>query len=234
MSAQRIDLKVLGPLIGMFLLALFFWDWAFMYPIKVFVVLLHELGHGLAAVVSGGEIVRIELSANLGGVCWSRGGWTLLVLPAGYLGSMFFGGLILVGAARTRHDRLISMGLGVMVLLVTVLYVRSLFGFVFGLGFGLLLVGLGRWAPEQINDLWLKFLGLTSSMYAVIDIKEDLISRTVPGSDAWAMSKAFLLPPVFWGVLWIAIALVATGFFLWIAARGGAGSAAAPMNSKAR
>jgi hypothetical protein len=220
MSAHRIDGKILATLIGMFLVALFLWDWAFMYPIKVFVVLLHELGHGLAAVVSGGEIVRIELSANLGGVCWSRGGWSVLVLPAGYLGSMAFGGLILIGAARTRHDRWISTGLGVLVVLATLLYVRGLFGFGFGLGFGLLLIALGRFAPEAVNDLWLKFLGLTSSMYAVIDIKEDLISRTVPGSDAWAMSEAFLLPAVFWGVLWIAIALVGTGFFLWVAARG--------------
>ena len=78
----------------------------------------------------------------------------------------------------------------------------------------------GKFLPEAVNDIWLKFLGLTSTMYAIIDIKEDLISRTVPGSDAYALSNELFLPPVFWGVLWIIIALLATGFFIILASRG--------------
>ncbi len=220
MSSQRTDWGVVATLVGMFLIALVFWDFAFMYPIKVFVVLLHELGHGLAAVISGGRIVRIELSANLGGVCWSQGGWRLLVLPAGYIGSMVLGGMILLSAARTRHDKLISTLVGVGTVLVTLLFVRSLFGFAFGLGFGAAMIAAGRLLPEKINDLWLKFLGLTSAMYAVIDIKEDLISRTVPGSDAYAMAEILPLPPTFWGVLWLIIALVVGAWLVVVAARG--------------
>ena len=75
------------------------------------------------------------------------------------------------------------------VILVTALFIRSTFGVVFGLAFGAAMIAAGKLLPEEINDAWLKFLGLTSTMYAIIDIKEDLISRTVPGSDAYAMSK---------------------------------------------
>ena len=67
MSTQRTDWGVVATLVGMFLIALVFWDFVFMYPIKVFVVLLHELGHGLAAVVSGGleEEIQVEIDERI-------------------------------------------------------------------------------------------------------------------------------------------------------------------------
>jgi hypothetical protein len=207
-------------LVALLLVTLFFWSSPALYPVKAFVVLLHELGHAAAAVLTGGEVERIELSSNLGGVCWSRGGWRLLVLPAGYLGSMLFGGLILVAAARTRNDRALAAVLGLAVLVLTVIFVRTLFGIGFGLLFGTALVCCAYWLPQAVNDVLLRFLGLTSVLYAVIDIKEDLVSRTVPGSDAYAMSQELFLPPIFWGLLWMALAVVAAGVFLYLAGRG--------------
>jgi hypothetical protein len=213
-------LRNVGILLALLAVTFVFWDSPVLYPVKAFVVLLHELGHGLAAVLTGGQIERIELSSDLGGVCWSRGGWRLLVLPAGYLGSMLFGGLILLAAARWRNDRALAAALGLGVLALTVVFVRTLFGFGFGLAFGLALILAARWLPPAVNDLLLRFLGLVSVLYAVIDIKEDLVTRTVPGSDAFAMSRELFLPPVFWGALWMILAVAAAGFFLVLAARG--------------
>jgi len=218
-SAQ-FDLKLLGILLGMFVAVLFLWNFPLIYPIKVFVVLLHEISHGLAALLTGGSISRIEISPQLGGLCYFSGGWELVVLPAGYLGSIVWGGLILVVSARSRADRILAFAIGTLTVLVTLLYVRGWFGFVFGLLFGLALVALSLFAAETWNDWTLKFLGLTSVLYAFIDIKEDLVSRTVPGSDAYVMAKRLFLPPVFWGVLWLLLALAAAVFFLFLAARG--------------
>jgi hypothetical protein len=225
-------LREIGILVLLLAAAVAFWDTAALYPVKAFVVLLHELGHALAAVLTGGQVERIELSSDLGGVCWSRGGWRLIVLPAGYLGSMLFGGLILLSAARSLSDRLLAAALGLAVLALTIVFVRSLFGIAFGFLFGAALVASARWLPGAANDLLLRFLGLASILYAAIDIKEDLISRTVPGSDAYAMSRELFLPPVFWGVLWMGLAVVAAGVFLYLAARSGqdapAGTPGAP------
>ncbi len=216
--------RQVGILIALLLVAFYFWDSTALYPVKAFVVLLHELGHGLAAVLTGGTIERIELSSDLGGVCWSRGGWRLLVLPAGYLGSMLFGGLILLAAARSRHDRLLAAGLGLAVLVLTLVFVRTPFGLGFGLLFGAALVLIAWGLPAAVNALLLRFLGLASVLYAVVDIKEDLISRTVPGSDAYAMSRELFLPPVVWGVLWMALAVAAAAVFLYLAGSGAATS----------
>jgi len=64
----------------------------------------------------------------------------------------------------------------------------------------------------KINDLVLNLLGLTSMLYAILDIKDDLITRTVHDSDASAMSQIIPLPPVVWGVIWILIAIAASIF----------------------
>ena len=217
---RRLDDATVGTLTVMFLVLLFCWNWAFIYPIKVFVVLLHELGHGLAAELTGGDMVRIELSSNLGGVCWSSGGIRWIVLTAGYLGSMFFGGIILVAAAKSRRDKDISTFIGICVIALTLYAVRNLFGIGFGLLFGGAMIAAGYVLPEKLNDLLLKFIGLASCCYAIIDIKEDLISRTVPGSDAFKMAELSGIPPTVWGVIWIVIAIFVTYQLLTIAAEG--------------
>ena len=218
--AKKVDLKVLGTLAGMVVFAVVFWNWKFMFPIKAFVVLLHELSHGLAAVLTGGEIDRIELSVKLGGVCTTLRGNRLVILSAGYLGSMLLGSIILVAAARSRHDRYISMGIGVLVVLITAAFIRSWFGVLFGLTFGPAMILAGKFLSEKVNDVLLKFLGLTSVLYAIFDIKDDLISRTVRDSDAYKMSEILLLPPVFWGILWILISVAVAALMLWVASKG--------------
>ncbi|MFC1896209.1 M50 family metallopeptidase [Thermodesulfobacteriota bacterium] len=66
----------------------------------------------------------------------------------------------------------------------------------------------------------LLFLGLTSALYAIVDIKEDLIVRTIPGSDAYEMSKILPLPPALWGGIWILAAVLAVFFSLKTALKG--------------
>ena len=51
-----------------------FWSTVFVWPLRLFVVLLHEVSHGLAAVATGGRIVSIELSPAEGGLCTTAGG----------------------------------------------------------------------------------------------------------------------------------------------------------------
>jgi len=223
---KKIDLniKLLILLIIIFVAILFLWNTPVVYPLKIFVVLLHEISHGLAAIITGGKILKIEVSPQQGGVCWSSGGWRPLVLMAGYLGSMFWGGLILVLAARTKSDKIISMVIGGIILLISLFFVRSLFGFVFSLVFGTALIAVGIFAPIVVNDIVLKIIGLTSVLYAILDIKDDLISRNIKGSDASRMSEIIPLPPQVWGIIWIVIAIAAAFLFLKIAAKNEPGS----------
>jgi hypothetical protein len=170
-------------------------------------------------VFTGGQIDRIEIAQQIGGVCYTTGGSRIVILSAGYLGSMLFGNLIVLISARTDFDKILATIIGAGMLVLVALYIRSLFGILFGIGFGCAMIGIGIWAPRKVNDILLRFLGITSALYAIIDIKDDLITRTVPGSDAYQISQILFLSPIFWGVFWILIALTVTFFTVKVAVK---------------
>jgi hypothetical protein len=181
------------------------WNTPFVYPFKIFVVFLHELSHGLAALASGGAIERIELRSDGSGLCVTRGGLRFFVLSAGYLGSLALGALLLVLAARTRLARVLLIGVGLVILLVTLAYVRTTFGFAYGVLAGAALVAAGRRLPESAADLLLKTLGIVSCLYGVWDVVSDVLLRSIPGSDANALGQITGIPGTVWGLVWIVI-----------------------------
>jgi hypothetical protein len=216
---SNLDLWSLLGLLGIFALVVALWGTFVVTPLKIFVVLLHEISHGLAAVLTGGSIVRIGINAEQGGVCYTAGGIRFLVTSAGYLGSMLWGALILVASSRVRAARIISLAIGAFLLLITLAYVRTLFGFVFGVLFAGFLGVMGAKLKPAINAFVLQVIGVTSCLYAVLDIVDDVLRRPGIGSDADALAEMTLVPGVVWGVLWIAISAVVAAFGLLIAAQ---------------
>jgi len=189
------------------------WDTIFVYPLKVFVVFLHEISHGMAAVATGGSIQRITLSPYLGGACYCPGGNAFLTLSAGYLGSLAWGALILEAGQRAgRHaDRVVKV-LGIGTILLTLLFVRGAFGIGFGLLFGLGLILAARHLTADKNRIVLTVLGLTSCLYAILDIKSDVLDRPHLPSDAYMLAELTGIPTVAWGILWIAVALAVSAW----------------------
>jgi len=185
------------------------WTTPLVYPLKIFVVFLHEISHGIAAVATGGSIQRITLSPLLGGACYCPGGNAFITLSAGYLGSLLWGAAILEAGQRAgRHAGRVVQGLGVGVLVLSLLYVRGTFGLLFGVLFGGALIFAAGRLPTEWNRTLLTVLGLTSALYAILDIKSDVLDRPHLPSDAHMLAQITGIPTVAWGVLWIAIALV--------------------------
>lgn len=193
------------------------WDTRFVYPLRILVTFLHEGSHGLAAVLTGGSIDRITVAADGSGLCFTRGGWRSLVIPAGYLGSMAWGSLILVLALRTRLGKAVSLGFGFGLIAVTVVYVRSWFGFASGLALGAALASAGRWLPEEVDQALLALIGSASCLYALFDLRH-LASLGRGANDAASFSAEVLpLPPVVWAVLWAVLALACLAASLRVA-----------------
>lgn len=223
--------QVLLLLLLMCIVILAWNTWA-VYPLKILVVFFHELSHALAAWATGGHVVGIQLEAAEGGLCTTAGGNAFAVLTAGYLGSLIWGGVILNLAARTQADKAIAVFLGVLLLAVTAWLVRPVahFGFLFGALTGLGFVVCGLTLPHPVNDVFLRVVGLTSCLYAVLDIKSDVLYRPQARSDAFMLAELTKLPVIFWGVVWFAAAIGLSGYFLLIAsrARTSSNTAAAP------
>jgi len=218
-NTARLDTMNVIIMVLLLVFVFFFWNTPIVYPVKLFVVLLHELSHGLAALVTGGSIISIELDYRLGGLCTTQGGSRFVVASAGYLGSLIMGGLVLLITARTRFGFVLSFLLGLMVTLVTVFYIPIGSGWLFSIPFGVILFLMSFYASPDINKFVMMFIGLTSCLYAVLDIKQDLLTLQFRGSDADVLASLTGIPALFWGLLWAGLSVCGLIFFLYIAAR---------------
>jgi hypothetical protein len=214
-TAQQRRLLLLAGLAGYLAVLWVVWPTPIAYPFKIFVVFLHELSHAVAAVATGGEVAFITLDPREGGATWVRGGSQFITLSAGYLGSLVWGLLLIsIASFRPRFARAAVQALGVLTLLVTLVYVRNIFGVLFGLLFGLALYLAGRRLSQDGNVLVLTALGLTSALYALLDIRSDILLQPGSLSDAALLSRLTGIPALAWGVLWGAAALAACALLL--------------------
>ncbi len=184
------------------------WNTPVVYPLKIFVVLLHEMSHAIVAVATGGTLHRIVLNPHQGGATFTSGGNAFLTLSAGYLGSLLWGSLMVMAAqARRVRPQWVNGAIGGFVVILSALYVRSGFGILFGILFGMALIGVSQKLSAGLNRSLLLTLGLTSSLYAILDIKSDILDRPYMNSDAHMLAQLTGVPTVVWGVLWIGLAI---------------------------
>ena len=221
MSRSRAKIEFILGYTLFFIALWLLWNTPVVYPLKIFVVLLHESSHAAVAVATGGTIDRIELNPLQGGACYCPGGNAFLTLSAGYLGSFLWGAAMFT-AARARRVRAdwVTGFIGVLVVALSLLYVRTRFGIVFGVLFGAAMVWIARKATRSLNRTLLLALGLTSALYAVLDIKSDILDRSYLESDARMLAEQTHIPTIVWGLIWITIAAVAAVFFLYVASTG--------------
>jgi hypothetical protein len=214
-ASTRRKLNFIAGFVAYFGAVWFLWDTAAVYPLKVFVVLLHEISHAIVAVATGGTIERIVLDPNQGGACYCPGGNAFLTLSAGYLGSLAWGGLLIsAGQSKRLRSSWVTGAVGLLVVGLTLAYVRSTFGFGFGLAFGLALVIGAAKLSAASNQRVLLTLGLTSCLYAILDIKSDILDRPELRSDAAMLGEITGIHTVVWGGLWITVAVLASAWLL--------------------
>ncbi|MAT39506.1 MAG: hypothetical protein CL946_07865 [Ectothiorhodospiraceae bacterium] len=188
--------------------AILLWDTPIIYPLKLFVVILHELSHGLAAIATGGEIVRIEIYSTLGGICVTRGGIPFVVASSGYIGSIALGGIIFIASQRATLSKGISVVIASTVGILVLLYIRNLFGIIFSAIFTAGMFLLAFKVPQQYRSMTLQLIGTVSCLYALFTIKEDLLTLEHHHSDAQILAGMTGIPAIVWGVLWAAVSLV--------------------------
>ncbi len=194
---------------------IFFWTSPWLAPLKILVVLFHELSHALMTIFTGGEVVSLQLSSDQGGMVLSRGGNRFLILSAGYLGSLLFGCVLFLLARGSTRDGLWTGLLAVLLLLTAIWFARNIFALVFSIGAAAVLGATARWGGVWVNDLILKIVGMASMLYAPADIISDTLLRSHLRSDARMLAEEFGGFTQFWGVLWLLISVAVITATLW-------------------
>ena len=209
-----------------FVVALVLWNVpqlsAFMYPFRLFVTFVHETGHGIAAIISGGSLQSFEVFADGTGVAHTIGGNSLLILPAGYLGAALFGSVLFYLTNTIQKTRFITGALGVFLILMTLLFTNAIStAIIVGILGGAILFYVAARGGTLVNLLLLNTLSLLTAFHALLDLIY-LVgnSGAALGSvrnDAAAFSAAFapIIPPSAWAFLWaaLAVAMMATAFY---------------------
>ncbi|MDE2951074.1 MAG: M50 family metallopeptidase [Chloroflexota bacterium] len=206
-----------------FLAVFFLWNQREMemllYPLRLFVTFVHEAGHALAALISGGQVQGFTVNANGSGMAVTAGGNRALILPAGYLGAALFGSLLFLLSNRApRWASGIAMALGAILIGITVLYGRPdssgvPVALAIGVGFGTIILLIGAKAPRIVNQLLLSILAVITALEAVYDLKfilDGSLNGTIhPQNDAVRFAQEFtpLLPVAVVALLWAGIAV---------------------------
>lgn len=197
-----------------------------LYPFRLFVTYVHESGHVLMTLLTGGKVVGFSVAANGSGVATRIGGTASLILPAGYLGAAFFGAILFYLLNRLPYARTIAMLLGAMLVVFTVLYARPGDGGVpmaifVGLMTGAGLFAMGWKLNREINLLVLNVLAIMVALNGVFDLvwlvnNADATLTTKSGvvrNDAAAFAKVAggVIPASVWAFLWALIAIAMLG-----------------------
>ena len=189
------------------------------YPVRLFVTFVHEAGHSLAALLTGGQVKQFTVSPDGSGYAVTSGGNIALVLPAGYLGAALFGSLLFLLSSRAPAlTRGLSLALGIGMIALTLLFARpdasgNITAQVVGVGYGVALALLGWFAPQGINVFLLNTLAILTGLNAVFDL-----ARLVPNADLgngaivndaarFAQEITPGLHPSIIAILWAAIAV---------------------------
>ena len=201
-------LKRHAPLLALIIAVIALWSTPVLLPLKILVVLLHELSHLFAVLLTGGSVESLSLRPQEGGAVLSRGGNRFLTLSSGYLGSLLIGLGLLWAALHSRADRWVLAGLGVLLILIAALYIRDAFALVFCLGAGAVMLALARFLPHGASDFALRLIGLTSIIYVPLDIFCDTLVRAHLHSDARMLAEEFGGATMLWGAVWLVLSLL--------------------------
>ena len=188
------------------------------YPLRLLGTFIHEGGHALAALATGGTVREIEVYADGSGVTYALGGSAFATIWAGYLGATLYGALLIALVRRGTSGRTLLVATGALIGVLTLLFTRNLFGFGWGAVLAAALVLLGLRLAPRAADWAAAFLGVQCALNALFDLRTLLfLSSRQPAAttDAVLMSGILPLPPVVWAVVWTALSLA----LLWLAAR---------------
>ena len=141
------------------------------YPLRIFVTLVHESGHALAALGTLGRVNRVALDWSGSGVTETLGGAGLLISSAGYLSTTLYGAGLLLMLRQVRYVRPVTIGTGVVLIFMTVFFGGNLLAWLAGLFFGIGCIVLALKVKVRVVHFLMSFLAVQCLLNAFYDLR---------------------------------------------------------------
>lgn len=213
-SFQRDGRTILITILVVVLMNVPYVKWA-LYPFTIFSTWIHELCHGLAGLMVGASIQKLEIFPDTSGLATltfqttERFGF---VASAGYQGTAVIGMLLLMMRRTKRGPRSGTMAVALMMFLSVALWIRNAFGIAFILGLGVLFFAAAFWMSSWWIRNFYVLVAVTCTLNAITGVRA-LFGEThqVNGqdvmTDAHAMAEQQGGSHTMWAVIWLFLGL---------------------------
>ena len=185
-----------------------------LWPFTLLATWVHEMGHGIMAELLT-DFVRLEIYNDAGGVALtaqSQSGFVnALIAAAGLLGPAVAGSFFIIFGRKEKSARYLLGGLGLVMLLSILVYVRNAFGVVAVGGWVGALIALSYFGSDKVCYFFVQFIGLQFCVNNFKDFDYMFIESfkrpdehgdiKVMLSDTGAMAQNLYLPYWVWGSL---------------------------------
>jgi len=165
----------------------------------------HEISHGLVAILTGGNLDQISLKKSGEGQCHYVGGLQWLVISAGYLGALFSGMFIYLGAlASPKKAHQFGVGIAVFVLISGILWAKDSDTWVILIAINLMLFLSLLFVQRKPIQVFVQFIGVFVWVNAVKSLLQLL---AIPDSgDHVELAKITSYPKQVWLIIWLVTA----------------------------
>ena len=198
-----------------------------LYPLTLLATWVHEMGHGVTALLVGGQFDQLQIFGDASGVALCAAPMGLrsaLVSAGGLVGPPIAGALMLLFARGQRRAAVALGGLALAIAISLTVWVRTLVGWIAlaPVAAVLILVAL-RWRGGRV---WVaQFLAVCFGLdtFSRIDYlfeSNAMIGGQLRASDVANIASSLFPPAMLWGVLIAAFDLVVLGGAFYLAFRG--------------
>lgn len=182
-----------------------------MYPIKLFTVLLHEIGHALATLITGGRVIEIRVNRKCSGYTLVQGGNYPISFNAGYLGSLLFGFLIFY-FTYTSYSEFILGVVGVLIVVIALLWVRNVFSIIFTLIIAGAFILFSVTAPKAVLEFVTRFVGMCVMLHSFLQINNHSeVMKYKRKTDATDLETITKFPAWAWVWFWRIVSVLVLG-----------------------
>ena len=187
------------------------------WPFVIITTFIHEMGHGLTAILVGGNLLKIEVFQNGSGLATIQAvsGWrTAATAAGGLLAPSIVGGLFIAAGRSHRAASFMFIFLSLFMLVCCAIWLRSIFGLAVIIPMGLLFLWLSRKHESGIDQFLIQFIGVhmlvdtfTRTIPYIFSSNAD-VSGEVRHSDSTIIAEHLLGGHYFWACIVAALALL--------------------------
>lgn len=212
-----------GLLLGIALASIMLWQTTIgsflLYPFTILATWFHEMGHGLAAVLAGSQFERLLIFSDASGVAQllrPADGYRLtdaLIAASGPLGPAIAGSLLIIASRKEKATRAALAVLGAALIISTIVWVRSLTGWLVLPALGIAVLALAQRGTASQQRFGIQLLGVQACIsvwkqFSYLFSSGGSVGGQMHRSDTGAIADVLLLPYWFWGAAISAAILV--------------------------